>query len=277
MKVAAIIHVYNERDMIGEVIDHLLGQGVEVHLFDNWSTDGTFEVLSQRGDIQLFRFPEAPSNYYDWHHQLRKTSAYAREIDAEWIIHCDADEIRLSPWRDTTLQEAISRVDELGYNAIDFTVLDFRFLKGQGLAEGDYQAQLNFFEFGRRPGHFRQIKGWKNAGGEVNLADSGGHDATFADRLVFPLKFLLKHYPLRSKAQAERKIGKDRLPRFAHERQLRGWHTHYDAFKDQPEVEGWSRLSSSLGTMCCFSRTIWSKDYPVLALGSEWCGFRPTY
>lgn len=241
VKVAAIIHVYNERDMIGEVIDHLLRQGIEVHVFDNWSTDGTFEVLSQRADIQLFRFPEAPSDFYDWHRQLRKTTEYARRIDAEWIIHNDADEIRLSPWRDVTLREAISRVDELGYNAIDFTVIDFRFLKDQAAAEGDYQAQLNFFEFGRRPGHFSQIKGWKNVGGEVNLAESGGHDATFAGRRVFPLKFLLKHYPLRSKAQAERKIGKDRLPRFGQERQMRGWHTHYDVFKDRPEVEGWSR------------------------------------
>ena len=104
-----------------------------------------------------------------------------------------------------------------------------------------YQAQLNFFEFGRRPGHFSQIKGRRNTGGEVNLTDSGGHDATFVDRRVFPLKFLLKHCPLRSIAQAERKIVKDRLPRFAQERQMRGWRTRYDAFKDRPQVEGWSR------------------------------------
>lgn len=44
IKVAAIIHTYNELDILEEVIDHLISQGVEIHIFDNWSTDSTWDL-----------------------------------------------------------------------------------------------------------------------------------------------------------------------------------------------------------------------------------------
>jgi len=240
-RVAAVIHAFNERDIIGEVIDHLLSQGVEVHVFDNWSTDGTFEYVCERGDVFAERFPDAPTTQYCWHDQLAHTAVYGATLDAEWIIHHDADEIRYSPWRGVRLADAIGRVAELGYNAIDFTVLDFRYLEDAPGSTPPYQANLNLFEFGRRPGHFQQVKCWKNMGMSVDLASSGGHDATFEDRRIFPLKFLLKHYPLRSAEQANRKVFRDRLPRFETEHAARGWHGHYEGYRKSGAVNGWRR------------------------------------
>ena len=43
---------------------------------------------------------------------------------------------------------------------------------------------------------------------------------------------VLRHYPLRSKAHAQRKIFRDRRPRSSEERDRLGWHIHYDQFTE---------------------------------------------
>lgn len=241
--VSAIIHSFNERDIIGEIAEHLNLQGVEVHIIDNWSTDGTFEMARDMKGVTVSRFPDVPTMQYRWYEQLKHTAIYASQLNSEWVMHCDADEVRYSPWRNVRLADAIGKVDELGYNAIDFTVLDFRYLVGQPESRAPYENSLNYFEFGRRPGHFRQVKAWKNGEGIVDLANAGGHDVAFPSRRIFPLKFLSKHYPLRSPSQAHKKIFNDRLPRFSSEQKARGWHTQYESYREQGRVDGWSRHS----------------------------------
>lgn len=241
-KIAAIMHAYNEADILPEVLQHLIEQGVEIHYFDNWSTDGSWEIVQtmmNHGQIKYCeRFPSKPSEQYEWHAQLTKTAAYAKTLDVDWIMHYDADEIRASPWEGVTLNEAIAHVDALGFNAIDFTVIDFRFIETRPKGKVPYQQNLTHFEFGRRPGHFSQVKCWKNDS-QINLADTGGHDASFRGRNVYPIKFLLKHYPLRNKGQANKKIFEHRLLRFSKEKEAYGWHTQYDRYADTKEIGGW--------------------------------------
>ncbi|MCW2278995.1 methyltransferase domain-containing protein [Heliophilum fasciatum] len=243
--VAAITHVFNEQDILSEVIQHLHANGVEVHIFDNWSNDGSFELansLKEQGLCKnVQRFPINPTSDYEWHSQLQYTSEYAASLDVEWIMHHDADELRYSPWPQVTLSEAFAHIDSQGYNAVDFTVIDFRFLRSSPQVAPPYQSSLNWFEFGRRPGHLKQIKAWKNYRLPVDLASSGGHDAVFEGRRIYPLKFLMKHYPLRSKLQAEKKVFKDRLPRMEREQRERGWHIQYTQFEGTNEIRGWER------------------------------------
>lgn len=240
--IAAIMHVYNEADILPEVVKHLVEQGVEIHCFDNWSTDGSWEIVQtmmNQGQIKYCeRFPCEPSEQYEWHAQLTKTAAYAKTLNVDWVMHYDADEIRVSPWEGVTLSEAIAHVDATGFNAIDFTVIDFRFIETRPEVTLPYQQNLTHFEFGRRPGHFSQVKCWKNDS-QINLADTGGHDASFGGRQIYPIKFLLKHYPLRNKEQANKKIFEQRLPRFGKEKEAYGWHTQYDRYLEAKEVCGW--------------------------------------
>lgn len=245
-KVAAIIHAYNEADILPEIVAHLVAHGIEVHYFDNWSTDGSWEIaqaMLSKGTIKhCEQFPSDHSDQYEWHTQLTKTTSYAETLDADWIMHHDADEIRLSPWDGVSLSHAIAHVDALGFNAIDFTVIDFRFLETHPDAKAPFEQNLTHFEFGRRAGHFSQIKCWKNSS-RVNLSTSGGHDASFDNRKIYPIKFLLKHYPLRNKLQANKKIFKDRLPRFSKEKETYGWHTQYDSYVKNNEIPGWESFS----------------------------------
>lgn len=240
--VAGILHVYNEGDMLEETVRHLHAQGVAAHVFDHWSTDDTWGLLGSLRAAGLVaaahRFPEAPERYYNLAANMVQTAAYARTLAADWVLSTDGDELRESPWAGVSMARALAHVAMLGFNAVDFTVVDFRFTSEDVHTAGGYEQRLRHFEFGRRPGHFVQVKGWRNVEG-VELASSGGHNAMLPERRVFPLKFLLKHYPLRSPAQAARKVFHDRLPRYDPVATQAGWHVQYDRYRGHDRIEGW--------------------------------------
>ena len=183
--------------------------------------------LVGRGVIAIERLPrDGSADGFNWAGILRRKAEIAREIDADWFIHQDADEFRESPWPDVTLKHAIERVDRAGYNAIDFLSLDFwpvgedwqggtdvrqafrcllRGLPGRSAADPLLEARRSV----RRP---------RNAAGTRPI---------FKGRHVFPIRFLSRHYPIRGQAHGERKVFRDRQPRFLPQELARGWHVQY--------------------------------------------------
>jgi hypothetical protein len=106
----------------------------------------------------------------------------------------------------------------------------------------DLEDHFRHFEFSDHAGHFHQRRAWKQQRGErVALARSAGHDVEFPGRRVYPYKFLLKHYPLRSSAHGARKL-LDRRRRWNAEERSRGWHRQYD----EVEPGGFIRDPSTL-------------------------------
>jgi len=236
----AIVAVHNDVDIVENVVLRLVAGGVDVWLIDDWSDDGSWELLQRlkmerpQGIVGLERYGAIPKEHYDWTGLLqRKEEIAAAAAGYEWILHQDSDEIRESPWRDLTLAQALTVVGRLGFNAVDHTVIDFRPIV-EGFFRGtDPMDFFRFFEFGRRPGHFSQIRSWRRDGASSPmLGTSGGHEATFSGRRVFPLKFLNRHYPLRSPHQAREKM-QDRLRRIHKEKAEKGWHTHWESLQEQ--------------------------------------------
>ena len=134
-RVVAIISAHNEGDVIYHVIGDLIQQGVSVYLLDHRSTDNTVEEAAKwlgKGLLHIENFPddsryaEENKSQYIWRDILKRKTELASQLDADWFIHADADEFRESPWPGLTLREAIQVVDRLGYNAIDFELLNFR-------------------------------------------------------------------------------------------------------------------------------------------------------
>jgi peptidoglycan hydrolase CwlO-like protein len=236
--VIAIIAAYNEEDIIGQVVGHLIDQGVGVYLLDHGSTDDTAAEVKPylgRGLLDVEIFPEgsgAPgeTGQFAWESILRRKEALARELDANWFIHHDADEFRESPWAHLGLRDAIHRVDDLGYNAIDFELFDFRPTHDRFRRGDDVRQAFGFYEPGQ-PWDKLQVKCWKKLA-PVDLVSSGGHDVAFEKRRVFPLRFILRHYPIRSQAHGERKIFRERRPRFVQAERAKGWHVQYDGIDE---------------------------------------------
>ncbi len=233
-RVVAIISTYNEGDVIIPVIKNLARNKISAYVIDNWSTDGTFEKIQQLPGSEVLgieRWPSSgPSSYYDWIGILKRKEELAGELNADWFIHHDADEIRESPWETINLRDAIFYVDQIGYSAIDFTVLDFPPVDDGYLPGSSLEDHFRYFKFGLQIADFMQIKAWKKTGKPVDLSSTAGHIAEFTNKRVFPYKFLLKHYPIRSQEHGQRKIFQERKPRWSRAEIKLGWHTHYGIF-----------------------------------------------
>jgi glycosyltransferase involved in cell wall biosynthesis len=261
VSVLAIIHVYNEHDIIRATVRHLLDQGVDVHVIDNWSNDGTYEVIEKMAASQpritYERFPTINNNKFELEKMLVRVTDVAKiKRQYDWVFLNDADEIRWSPWKGLTLREAFSFVDKTGYNAVDFTVFNFVPTE-EGFDES--QDPITFFrygEFGRLSGFFSQIKAWKNHP-EATLAPSGGHHISFPGLKIFPLKFLLGHYPIRSTKHGLDKIFKQRMPRYATIERQRGWHVQYD------DVDQETTFLRPVSELIKFNRDSFYRNYLV--------------
>ena len=126
----------------------------------------------------------------------------------------DSDEIRWAPWASVTLQQAISFVDCLGFSAIDYTVFNFEPTKEGFSSRDDPLSFFRYGTFGTLSGYFAQVKTWRN-NPDAEAAASGGHHVQFPGQRIFPLKFFLGHYPIRSTKQAIEKIFKNRISRYS--------------------------------------------------------------
>ena len=241
----AAIWCLNEEDIIPWTVRHLLEQGIDVHVFDNWSSDRTFELLHAFGErIRLERWPAQRETCSSLTSRLQYLERYALETQYDWIIHHDADEIRRTRSGETLI-EFIRRADREGFNAIDHVAETY--LPKEGW-DGSQDPET-FFDR-RLPGSYDQrsvhIKAWKKQpphafafnvedktgqtiSGQalgVNLWATGGHEALFLGRNVAPEKLVLKHYPLRTQAHALRKVA-ERERSYAADELGWGWHVQY--------------------------------------------------
>jgi hypothetical protein len=231
-RVVAIVAVFNEHDIISHLVEHLVQQGVEIYVMDNWSTDGTFEILSTSLHgllLGLERYPaDKPSTTFDLYEQLIRKEELARDIEASWFIHCDADEFRHSPFMGTTVREGLYNVDQQGFNAVNHTTLEFP--PNDIVTEAIENPEIAFlyFRFAQHRGDLLRVNCWKKTDQEVRLAKSAGHRVMFKNIKIYPFQFLAKHYPFRSQKQGQRKLFYERLPRYPAAERQNGWHTHYD-------------------------------------------------
>jgi Glycosyl transferase family 2 len=246
----AIVSAYNEEDIIGPALAHLVAQGASVYLLDDESTDRTIANAQQAAGGGLIGVEPLPpvaredgTGAYCWSRILERKAQLACTLDAEWFIHQDADEFRESPWSHLALADAVGLVGRLGWNAIDFEVFNF-LPAGEEFQPG--QDPVTAFERYHPAAEYDrlQIRCWKKTAAPVDLVTTGGHEARFPGRRVFPIRFPMRHYPIRGAEQGERKIFRDRKPRFDPEERARGWHVQYDRF-----IEGQPVLPDPASTL----------------------------
>lgn len=223
MRVVAILAAYNERRFIEPCLEHLHKHGVDAYLIDNCSTDNTVALAERwlgRGLIGIESFPRGEGDVYDWRGLLRRKEEIARELDADWFIHLDPDELRLPPASGPTLREALETVDGEGFNAVDFA--EFTFVPSREDPDHDhpdFQRTLRTYYTFAGPRSPHQLKAWK-AHPEATL-ESGGHRVSFPEVKIYPRQFRMKHYLILSIPHA---IEKYVERRYNPEEVESGWH-----------------------------------------------------
>jgi glycosyltransferase involved in cell wall biosynthesis len=230
MKIVAILASYNEQKFIRACLEHYLEQGIEVYLLDNDSADDTLAIASEylgRNLIGIERIPR--HGMYQWRKILMRKEQLADEIQADWLMHSDPDEIRVAPDSTQTLAEAIADVDKQGYNAVNF--MEYTFLPVRESPDHDnaeFQKTMRwYYPFAQRHPHRlnawkKQRRRWPGARAlfselahnhrwrvpSVNLRDSGGHVVQFRGIHPYPVDFKLKHYIVLSLEHAIQKYVK---------------------------------------------------------------------
>ncbi len=231
--VTAIIAAYNEEDIIAQTVGDLIRQGIYVYFIDNRSTDATVERINpflKRVCWKSNNIPQAPIPKLDcfpWEALLHRKEELAMTLDSDWFIHQDADEFRESPWEHLNLLEGIKAVDRMGYNAIDFEIFEFQPTRHELLPHEDIRPAFPYYDHTEWFNKLR-INCWKKTIEPVRLSASGGHQAEFQNRKIFPVRFILRHYPIRGQLHGERKVFKDRFPRFLKSEQEKNWHIQYN-------------------------------------------------
>ena len=122
--------------------------------------------------------------------------------------------------------------DEVGCNAIDFDLYNFQPDHDGFISGTDVRTSFGFYE-PPAPADRLQIRCWRKGDHPVDLASSGGHEARFDGRRVFPIRFVLRHYPIRGQVHGVRKVISERRARFNLRERERGWHVQYDGIDEQ--------------------------------------------
>jgi len=222
VRVVALLATYNEERFIVPCLDHLVRQGVEVYIIDNESEDKTVALARQflgRGVVGIETFPRA--GMYRWQMILERKEQLATELDADWFMHADTDEIRLAPTPGQTLAEAFAQADRQGFNAVNF--MEFSFVPTRQSPDHDHPDYLRsmrwYYPF--LPSFPHQLKAWKKQPAPVELAWSGGHLVRFPELRMCPTSFPMRHYLFLSEAHAARKYVQQI---YNPEELSRGWH-----------------------------------------------------
>jgi glycosyl transferase family 2 len=206
VRVVALLATYDEERFVGACIEHLAGQGLDVYLIDNGSTDATLEIAEHYIGRCLLGIEVLPrSGVYSWRPILARKAELAASLHADWFMHVDSDEIRLPPRSSTTLAEALADVDVAGYNAVNFQ--EFTFVPTQEAPDHDHprfrETMRHYYPFLPRFPH--RLNAWKQQDGPVDLVTSGGHCVDFPGLRMFPESFPMRHYLFLSVEHAIRK------------------------------------------------------------------------
>lgn len=222
MRALALIAAYNEERFIGTCLEHLFSQGIEAYLCDNDSTDRTVAIAERYLGAGLRAIERIPRDgTFRWRQILRRKEELAAELEADWFLHLDPDEIPLGPRPGQTLAEALAEADAEGYNAVDF--LEFAFVATRESPDHDHpgfrRTMRWYYPFA--PSEHHRVIAWKRQAQPFDLASSGGHLIQFSERRISPRRFRLLHYLFLSREHA---IGKYVSKVYDPKEVREGWH-----------------------------------------------------
>jgi glycosyltransferase involved in cell wall biosynthesis len=226
-----LMAVFNEADILAECLQYHIAAGLEFLIVDNGSSDDSVSIAEGylgRGVLGIRRIP---TETYRWAYLLDTLLEWSEDFNPKWCFLVDADTFLEPPSPDITLKGAVQEVERQGYNVINFDHFEFWPVGDELPEEPEVRSRITHYTWADD----KQEKAWRACQGTRN-SRLGGHAIDFPSdipKLVFPDKFVLRHYRIRSYEHGLRKVFAERLPRFAGEPS--NWHIHYHGFGSDRE------------------------------------------
>jgi glycosyltransferase involved in cell wall biosynthesis len=223
MIVTAILGVRNEATYLGACLRHLVRNGVRFAIIDHGSTDASAAIYAAPEFAEhLVMVQDAPFyGVYSLEEQLRHKARIIEEIESDWVIHLDADEMMHSYREGESLAEALKRFDDQGWNAANFD--EFVFLpvdQPYSVGQCGYPAVDHYYFF--EPTSPRLMRAWRKSSG-LSAVEMGGHSLVGDNLRLAPDHLALRHYMVLSQEHA---FAKYTGRTFADPELARGWHRH---------------------------------------------------
>jgi glycosyltransferase involved in cell wall biosynthesis len=254
LHIVALICARNEELHIARCLRDIVSGGIEAILIDHESKDRTVEIARRYLGHGLLSIEHlAWRGCFSLQEQLRRKKQIISQLSHDWVLHVDADEWLCPAGPGTLLADAIERVDQAGFNCINFDEFVFVPLANEDFSGTDYVRGMTTYYF-FAPRQQRLIRAWRRDLGGDNTAH-GGHLLEANQIKLYPQNFILRHYIALSQAHAARKY----VWRRYDEAELAiGWHFNRIAIKDsdlalQPssvlrKLDRWDSVNFDLST-----------------------------
>lgn len=224
LRIVAIVAIRNEAAYLANCLRYLTRNAIDVAIIDNESTDDSPSIyLATEFRSSLVAVRQLPfRGKFHLEQSLVAKQDVIEELETDWVIHIDADEIMHSYRDGETLRAAIERIDAAGYNAIDFNEFVFLPVDVPYMSNiQTWQPMLHYYflepQWKKRPQ--RKMRAWRK---DADLTIAGGGHRLEGEKLsLAPERMALRHYIVRDQEHA---FAKYTTRIFAPEELQRRWH-----------------------------------------------------
>ena len=225
MKLVGMIPVFNEEDIIEEVIKFHLSQGLELVILDNGSTDNSYEICRKYLGNGVLKLERYQSKFFRGHVIFRILYDIALTTSPDWIVLIASDEFLESGIKDFRFKDAILKANNEGYNLIQFDRFDFFMTDKDNEFAKETRKKLIYYSY---QDDFL-YRAWKYFPGIIANYTSC-HYPIFPvghQYKISPTKLVLRHYIFRTKDQAEKKVKEKIMRRPNILKPTKGKKSHY--------------------------------------------------
>lgn len=204
MRMLGVLLCYNDGDLVEESIRYLREQDHDVVVWDHGSTDETSEVMERlRGEAREVRSIPRSFDFYELYGAMSDhlIANYVRDYD--WISWPDQDEFLEGPTRRKSYAEYVREVWASGYDWIQFHNMNY-----WGTTADDPRVQsavARVRHYCLFPDCAPRIRSWRAS---CTNRREFNHNPPLGR--AYPTLFHLRHYPMRSEAQFEKRLRQDR-------------------------------------------------------------------
>lgn len=193
LKISAIISAHNAALTLAAVLQHWHANGVQVHMIDHGSSDGTGTIIEQFVGAPVVEVRRIPfDGVFRWRQLLELKEEVLASIDADWVLHVDADEIYESPIPGESVRGMIERLSELGFDVIDCD--EFVFVPQSVVsAPANFVKEMRDYYYFAPPNralHRAQRLGNATA----DWSQTGGHRLSLENRRLATERLRMRHY-----------------------------------------------------------------------------------
>jgi len=223
-KLLGVLLCYNDGDLVEDAVAHLRGQGHELVVWDHGSTDETPQVL-RRLEGELIELTTVPREF-DFYALYQAMSQHLLDNYVErydWVSWPDQDEFLEGPDRTRPYADWLEELVGSPYDWVRFNNFNYWWTSADDPSIASAPARVRHYCLW--PDCGPRIRAWRASA--TNKREFN-HNAPLGEQ--YPRNFNLRHYPMRSLGQMQRRLEVDRAG-------LRrgGSNYHYENMSSWPE------------------------------------------